>query len=181
MENSPSNRSLSYLQLPARLQSHILALAGAPLNTCKASAAIACSPDFTATWLAATHPRPFEAAGYLQKWGVCLHMLDSGHHITGPQLATVLSPAAAAGQVELVKRLIDAGQWPQTCSLGMPAHIDCTTTYITTMRSLTFHRVEKYPNSSYGRTNNYCALLRLPLMQVPGPSSLQPATASGSF
>jgi hypothetical protein len=59
------------------LQAYIFALAGAPLTTCKASAAILRDAYMTATWLlSCKKPLPLWLACRCQQWGPALQLLN---------------------------------------------------------------------------------------------------------
>jgi ankyrin repeat protein len=113
-----SRSALAFSDLPVQLQSSIFALGGAPLETCKAAAAVNAAPDLTATWLTASHPYPLKAAALAERWDVCAHLLNGC--CIQPQalklsLPLALSVAAHSGPVALVSRLVAEGAWAEVC------------------------------------------------------------------
>jgi ankyrin repeat protein len=86
-----------------------MALAGAPLNTCKACAAVRKDIDLTCQWLLAAKQRPLLAAAKHGLWKVCSQLLK-GRELKpqAPDLQFALIRAAVAGQSALVGGLLDA-------------------------------------------------------------------------
>jgi ankyrin repeat protein len=109
-----------FSELPQPLQSFILALGAAPLNTCKAAAAVLQQPIFTATWLTAATHYPLETAAVAQKWDALLHLLNSSSNSTQlqskePRLPAFLGLAAKHGRIDVVQMLIAKGAWGELC------------------------------------------------------------------
>jgi ankyrin repeat protein len=108
-----------FSDLPQPLQSYILALGGAPLDTCKAAADVLDQSDLTATWLAATTDYPVESAAVAQKWDAVLHLLNNSSLTQLPYrkatLPALLGLAAKHGRIDVVQRLIPEGAWDQVC------------------------------------------------------------------
>jgi hypothetical protein len=97
-----SNTSLQCL--PLHIQAHLFASAGAPLTTCKASAAIAKDDLLVAQWLRARHQYPLHQAADHQLWAACEQLLPC---CWACALASqIVYLAAKAGQLRLVKLII---------------------------------------------------------------------------
>jgi ankyrin repeat protein len=106
----------SFSCLPSHLQSLILAHGGAPLNTCKAAAAIVSDAALLASWLMVRRPvlLLLFACDRLKRWDVCQHLLSLDSRYTAAkrepcnesELYAVLSVAALKGQLKLVNAIL---------------------------------------------------------------------------
>jgi hypothetical protein len=104
--------------LPTGLHPLILAHAAAPLDTCKASAAILQDPGHLAAWMTAAAAegklqKPVQVAAELGQWKVCSILLQNveGHVYPNFDLSLALYDATEAGQVQLVQQLLEKGAW----------------------------------------------------------------------
>jgi hypothetical protein len=108
--------------LPTHLLSLILAHAAAPLDTCKASAAILETADHLAAWMTAAVAeerlqKPVQLAAELKQWKVCSILLQTAEIDDGDDnydISTALWHAAEAGQLKLVEQLLAKGGWRET-------------------------------------------------------------------
>jgi hypothetical protein len=101
----------TFNDLPLTLQVSIFASGGAPLNTCKASAAIleAQASSELCQWLLAAKQRPLVTAVKAGLWGICRQLLKEGHKPAKEDLRFALVKAAALGRGHTVASLLDAG------------------------------------------------------------------------
>jgi hypothetical protein len=113
LELAPQNPSsaaavpTAFDDLPATIQSLILALAGAPLHTCKCGEAVAKDQHLTAIWLVARVGLPLWAAARMALWDVCHHLLSSTYYRPSAQeVRAVMVVVARNGQTQLVHRLL---------------------------------------------------------------------------
>jgi hypothetical protein len=87
METDPCNENttldICFSSLPPHLQSLILAYSAAPLNTCRAAAAILNDTPLLATWLRVREPSEgaIVQACDLQRWDVCQHLLSCDGYV----------------------------------------------------------------------------------------------------
>jgi hypothetical protein len=106
----PNGNPVTFQHLPLHLQTLVLAWASAPLNTCKAAALIPADSSLTALWLMRSNKRqPLLVAAKHQLWDACQAILDSGTPVLTPAVIAALQKAAAAGQEQLVAKLVAAG------------------------------------------------------------------------
>jgi hypothetical protein len=115
--------STTFISLPQHLQSLVLAFGAAPLNTCRAAAAIAGHPSLLYKWLNSRTCQDsnriwlLSTAAQLQQWGTCFQLLNSSSVPLSPvDIAAALVAAVKAppsdGQLQLVRALInDHGAW----------------------------------------------------------------------
>jgi hypothetical protein len=104
----------TWRDIPADLQSLVFALSATPLTTCKASAAVACSPHLTATWLLSSKQElPLLTAARHQLWDACIVMLDSKPQRRAYELHYTLALAADKGATKVVEVLLQEGAWAE--------------------------------------------------------------------
>jgi hypothetical protein len=107
----------AFNDLPTELHSLVLAYAGAPLNTCKASRDVFKDPPLTVTWLLATNNNSIEDS--LQKaldtklWDACTLILDLKEPWDPVKLHFALSQAAGSGHLQLLEALLRKGGWAE--------------------------------------------------------------------
>jgi hypothetical protein len=102
--------SASFDSLPIHIQTLFFTAAGAPLTTCKASAALAKDARLTAEWLLQQHlPEPLGRAARHQLWDVCHQLLGTfGHQPTEQDLCSGLMHSGMYGKAALMSKLL---QW----------------------------------------------------------------------
>jgi hypothetical protein len=91
----------------------VLAWASAPLDTCKAAALVAADNQLAALWLlGSTKKHPLLIAAKHRLWDVCEVILESRATPLKSVLYAAIQKAAAAGQQQLVSRLLHAPGGP---------------------------------------------------------------------
>jgi hypothetical protein len=101
-----------FTQLPLHLQTLLLSWAAAPLDTCKAAAALASDPQLTAQWLLQNRRQPVLAAAKYGLWDACRHLLDASGPLPRAMAYAAVQAAAAAGQEQVITRLLHCAEEP---------------------------------------------------------------------
>jgi ankyrin repeat protein len=97
----------SFEDLPAHVQAQVFAHAGAPLLTCRASAAVAKDPSLVANWLIRRRRYPLKCAAHHKLWDVCKLLLVHPQLTNNERdLSEALECAAAGGSAEVVQLLL---------------------------------------------------------------------------
>jgi hypothetical protein len=108
-ETSDPSSATVYHDLPQHLQHLIFASAAAPLDTCKASAAIAQDASLVATWLLAQNQQPLLTAVGHNMWDVCGHLFSTHQYVPDTEeLQDALVQSARSGATAVVATLL---QW----------------------------------------------------------------------
>jgi hypothetical protein len=109
----PGTTPPTFQDLSPQLQALVLALGSAPFNTCKAASLIAADNQLVALWLLRSgRQHPLLIAAMHRLWGVCEVILQSSVTSIKPVLYAAIRMAAAAGQEQLVSRLLQAPGGP---------------------------------------------------------------------
>jgi hypothetical protein len=132
--------SITFSDLPLHLQTEIFAISGAPLTTCRGSAAVATDASLTAQWLLSLCSKPLPSnwtqhaermhwpllrGALYQLWDACRCLLDL-HRYTPSQLESdkVLHHGVHAGRVDLVQMMVQQhggwGESTQSCRPSLP-------------------------------------------------------------
>jgi ankyrin repeat protein len=126
MDQATAKRAafLQFSHLPSELQPLILAYGAAPFDTCKASAEILLDDSLLAAWVTAAADRlhsPLQQAAESHLWRICSILVRCGvFDQDGYEHSLALHTAVAAGQVEMVQELIQAGAWADPPWGGWP-------------------------------------------------------------
>jgi hypothetical protein len=107
----------SFQDLPTHIQGQLFASAGAPINTCKASADIAQDVTLAATWLLAKHHTPLLQAAKHRLWDVCVQLLTTFDY---QPCKDELQPSAPDGSIMKLREQLCEHRWSAACRTCPP-------------------------------------------------------------
>jgi hypothetical protein len=96
----------TFTSLPLILQTSILAIAEAPLRTCKAAAALADDYQYLLEWFRARKLEPMAGACRCKMWTAWCTLVEAGHRATKADYTAALHYASQAGQLKTVRRIL---------------------------------------------------------------------------
>jgi hypothetical protein len=105
-QQSSAGACTTFSDLPLHLQSHILAISSAPLNTCKSAAGPAKNQQLMLVWYKARHADPLRAATICGAWHIWCALVESGHYASWADGEAALYYAALSGSLSGVQRML---------------------------------------------------------------------------